>query len=231
MKPPIPSNILFLDIETVPGWPTLDDCPERFRQLWLRKAQSLARHDPRPPEELYDRAGIYAEFGKVICISMGLYYDNEVRIKSLYGDNEKELLTEFVNILSNKNIEKLCGHNAREFDFPYLCRRLLAHDLPLPEQLNMSGKKPWEVTHLDTMDMWKFGDFKSFVSLDLLAAVLGLPSPKTDMDGGQVYQVYYTEKNLERIRLYCEQDVRTLMAVFARLSGYSTAGILEDKSV
>lgn len=229
MKPSIPSNILFLDIETVPTWPTFEMCPERFRQLWERKAQSLARYDPRTPEELFERAGIYAEFGKIVCISMGIYHDNAVRIKSLYGDDEADLLRQFTEILSNKSIEKLCGHNAREFDFPYLCRRLLAHDLPLPDQLNMSGKKPWEVTHLDTMDMWKFGDFKSFVSLDLLAAVLDIPSPKTDMDGGQVYQVYYKDKNLERIRLYCEQDVRTLMAVFARLSGYSTEGIFTAK--
>ncbi|MCS6979425.1 MAG: ribonuclease H-like domain-containing protein [Flavobacteriales bacterium] len=225
MKPTLPSSILFLDIETVPLWPSLEEAPERFRKLWQRKAEILARHQPGTPEILYERAGIYAEFGRIICISVGYFAEGSARIKSFVSEDEKNLLMEFSELMRHPKFEKLCGHNAKEFDFPYICRRLLAQDLPLPELLNLSGKKPWEVQLLDTMEMWKFGDFKSFVSLDLLSAVLGLASPKSDMDGSQVYSVFYHEKDLEKIRLYCEQDVRTLMGVFARLNGYSLEGI------
>lgn len=227
MESSIPSSILFLDIETVPAWPSLAETPERFRNLWERKAASLARHDARSSEELFERAGIYSEFGKIICISVGYVADGTPRLKSFAGHDESQILHEFADLLNNyPRIERLCGHNCREFDLPYICRRMVAHRIPLPRLLDLSGRKPWEVPHIDTMELWKFGDVKSFVSLELLAAVLGIPSSKTDMDGSQVYKVYYELGDLERIVRYCEQDVRTLMAVYARLAGFSWEGLV-----
>lgn len=227
MLPTKPEQILFLDIETVPQYPDYATVPETWRHLWDKKANLIRRKDEDTPENLYERAGIYAEFGRIVCISVGYIAGNdmpEVRIKSFAGDDEKALLTEFAGIFEKSGrFAYLCAHNGKEFDFPYLCRRMLVNGVAIPGILNMAGKKPWEVSHFDTMELWKFGDYKSFVSLDLLSAVFGIPTPKDDIDGSEVYGVYYRDRDLQRIVAYCEKDVLTLVRVFYKLHGETLA--------
>ena len=206
-------KILFLDIETVPMVPSYDRLPAPFKKLWDRKAEFLARKEDDTSQNLFSQAGIYAEFGKIICISVGFMYNREFRIKSFYGEEELELLKEFSDLLNryyNHREQVLCAHNGKEFDFPYIARRMLINGLPLPHIINIAGKKPWEIPHLDTMELWKFGDFKNYTSLELLAAVYGIPTPKDDIDGSQVAAVYYEEGNLDRIVQYCQRDTLTV---------------------
>lgn len=216
-------NILFLDIETVPAYPAFDKVPERFKKLWEKKARFLGKDDEdQTAEELYERAGIYAEFGKIVCVSCGFINGNEIRMKSFYGDDEKILLEEFAQMLQrhyNRPESLLCAHNGKEFDFPYLARRMLVQSIELPEILDLAGKKPWEVRHLDTMELWKFGDYKHYTSLELLAALFDIPTPKDDIDGSQVAGVYWKEKDLERIAVYCQKDVLTTIQLFRRYLG------------
>lgn len=206
-------QVLVLDIETVPQYASFEEVPDHFMELWAQKTQ-YQRRDGESPAEYYPRAGIWAEFGKIICISVGIFTSREnqtgLRIKSFAGDDEKEILGGFVNLLDKQpGSLTLCAHNGKEFDFPYLCRRLLINGLDIPAQLRLSGKKPWEVNHLDTMELWKFGDYKSYTSLNLLAAVFNIPTPKDDISGSDVYQVYWQENNLQRIITYCQKDVIT----------------------
>ena len=224
MNQGILEDILFLDIETVPQYENYDAVPERLRKLWDHKAQFISREE-NDPRTLYPRAGIYAEFGKIICISAGFLHRNgkeyHLRIKSFYGHDEEELLNNFRSlVVRNFNEDKhlLCAHNGKEFDFPYLCRRMVIKGVELPDILDLSGKKPWEVRHLDTMQLWKFGDFKSYTSLDLLAACLDIPTPKDDLDGSMIYPVYYRDGDLERIREYCQKDVLTLCNIVMRFN-------------
>lgn len=222
-------HILFLDIETVPKHPSYELMPQEWQALWTRKSEVLLRNrEDETSESIYPRAGIYAEFGKIICISCGVLQGSgeqkKIIIKSFAGDNEKLVLHEFSEMLkkwAGNEPRYLCAHNGKEFDFPYLCRRLIINSLPIPSILNTSGKKPWEVTHLDTMELWKFGDFKSYTSLNLLAHTLGIPTPKDDIDGSRVWEVYWKEKNLPRIVSYCQKDVITVAQIFLRLNNES----------
>jgi len=217
-------NILFLDIETIPQFATYEEMPENFKKLWDLKVQALIKNGKTTdtPEQYYRSAGIFAEFGKIICISVGFKKDKEFRIKSFYGHDEKLLLEEFAALLDshyNKTHHQLCGHNGKEFDFPFIARRMLILGIKIPKILDTAGKKPWEVQHLDTMELWKFGDYKSFTSLNLLAAIFGIPTPKDDIDGSMVYDVYYEEKNLNRIVTYCQKDVITVAQIYLRMKG------------
>jgi len=220
------NDVLFLDIETVSEHPSYNELPERMKELWAKKTKYIQEKEDSSPEELYDRAGIYSEFGKIVCISVGFMVNIDkvwhFRLKSFYGDNEKELLENFNNLLRNsfkRDDQYLCGHNAKEFDFPYIARRSLINGLKIPTQLNIAGKKPWEVKHLDTMDLWKFGDYKHYTSLNLLTAIFDIPSPKDDIDGSEVGRVYWEEKNLERIAEYCQKDVLAVAQLFLRYKG------------
>ncbi len=226
------SKVLFLDIETTPQHPNYQQLDDSFKELWNHKAKFLIRNpESETPESIYDRAGIYAEFGKIVCISCGFISSGgQLKIKSFYGDDEVTLLKEFSGMLAkhfNTNEHVLCAHNGKEFDFPYLCRRLIINNLPIPSILDIAGKKPWEILLQDTMEMWRFGDYKSFTSLNLLAQVLGIPSPKDDIDGSQVWRVYWVDKDLERIVKYCQKDVVTLTKIFLRLN--QLPGIEDDK--
>ena len=220
-------NILFLDIETVPQHPSFDLVPNDWKDLWAKKAEALLRNRAdETVESIYERAGIYAEFGKIICISCGVVQGSgeqkRLIIKSFYGEDEKIVLHEFCEMLRKWATDQqklLCAHNGKEFDFPYLCRRLIINHMSIPSILNVSGKKPWEVNHLDTMELWKFGDFKNYTSLNLLAHVLGIPTPKDDIDGSMVGDVYWKEKNLKRIAEYCQKDVITVAQVYLRIMG------------
>ena len=206
-------QILVLDIETVPQYPTFKELPADYQELWDLKTR-FQRRDGETAAEFYSRGGILAEFGKIICISVGIFSNKTetltLRVKSFYGDEEKELIQSFIELLKKQADSLiLCAHNGKEFDFPYLCRRMLINGLEIPVQLNIHGKKPWEIMHLDTMDLWKFGDYKNYTSLKLLAAVFNIPSPKDDIDGSMVHKVYWEDNDLERIRVYCEKDVIT----------------------
>lgn len=225
METPIKlENILFLDIETVPQYAHYDELTDEWKQLWSKKAQIIGRTG-ESPEDIYDKAAIYAEFGKIICISVAFLTrkgaEYQLRVKSFYGDDESLILNDFSELLNknfNRHYHYLCAHNGKEFDFPYLGRRLLANRLPLPKLLQITGRKPWEVKHLDTMQLWKFGDFKSYTSLELLAAVFGIPTPKDDLDGSKIYKAYYQDHDLIRIKRYCQKDVITLANLYLRIN-------------
>ena len=215
-------HILFLDIETVPQHSQFSQLDELTRDLWEQKTK-YQRKDEYTPEEFYDRAGIWAEFGKIICISVGYFKLKgdlrNFRVTSFHGD-ETDILKDFKSLLEthfNRPQHLLCAHNGKEFDFPYITRRMIINGIDIPNKLNLFGKKPWEVPHLDTMELWKFGDYKTFTSLKLMAHVLGVPSPKEDIDGSQVRDVYYDDNDLDRIIVYCEKDTVTVAQIFLRL--------------
>jgi 3'-5' exonuclease len=220
------SKILFLDIETVPQLADYASLDEDSRALWDHKAAQIGK-EGQAVEEVYERAGIYAEFGKVVCISVGVFHTmeggrREFRVRSYFGHDERELLLEFAAMCDrhfSKADHLLCGHNGKEFDFPYMARRMVINRVRIPKILQMTGKKPWEVRHLDTMELWKFGDRKSFTSLKLLTHVLGIPTPKTDIDGKDVARVYYVEKDLDRIERYCKRDTVAVAQVLLRFRG------------
>jgi DNA polymerase elongation subunit (family B) len=212
-------KILFLDIETAPAVYKYSELDENTKRLWDKKWQFSEDIDPA---ERYQKAGIYAEFAKVVCISFGNFYNGKFYVKAFSGHDEKhllELFAEHLNTFYNKDIHNLCAHNGKEFDFPFLCRRMLINGVKLPKILSISGKKPWDVKFLDTMEMWKFGDHKNFTSLDLLAHVFKLPSPKGEIDGSDVARTYWEENDLEKIKNYCLRDVITLASVYCILNG------------
>ncbi|MBE16140.1 MAG: 3'-5' exonuclease [Dokdonia sp.] len=215
-------NILFLDIETVPLFEHYSDMDEVQQQLWADKTKYL-RKEEHSPEAFYERAGIWAEFGKIVCISVGYFThlagERQFRTTSFFGD-EKKLLQEFKNLLEahfNRNYHLLCAHNGKEFDFPYIARRMIIQGITLPSKLNLFGKKPWEIPHIDTLDLWKFGDYKHYTSLKLLTNVLGIPSPKDDIDGSQVSAVFYKAQDIDRIVTYCEKDTVAVAQILLRL--------------
>lgn len=212
-------NIMVLDIETVPQYSTHDELPPVMQKLWATKTRFQRKDET--PEDYYTNAGILAEFGKIICISVGMFTTgNGFRVKSFSSHDEKELLEKFATMLNGTNPNLvLCGHNAKEFDFPYICRRMLVKGVPTPVQLNLNGKKPWEITHLDTMELWKCGDYKNYTSLSLLAAIFDVPTPKDDIDGSMVGHVYWVDNQLERICAYCQKDVIATAQILKRFRG------------
>lgn len=219
-------KILFLDVETVPVAPTFSELSEEFQLLWAEKTR-CQRSEGQTPDEFYGlKAGVMAEFAKVICVSVGYIYEKNdtsfFRIKSFYGDDEQLLLNELKTLLDDKFSTKnhyLCAHNGKEFDYPFLCRRMIVNGVTLPKILEIAGKKPWEVRHLDTMELWKFGDYKHYTSIKLLAALFDIPTPKDDIDGSQVAKVYWQEQDLERIRVYCQKDTLTVAQILLKYMG------------
>jgi len=219
-------NILFLDIETVPAYQTYAELPEKLKELWAKKMAYSMEKENLTADEIYSKAGIFAEFGKIICISVGFFYSKagktKFRIKSFYGDQEKDLINGFHGLLNhsfNSNDHYLCAHNGKEFDFPYIARRSLVNGIKLPNLLDIAGAKPWEIKHLDTLELWKFGDYKHYTSLALLTEIFGIPSPKDDIDGSEVGRVYWEEKNLKRIMEYCQKDVLAVAQLFLKYRG------------
>ncbi len=220
-------DILFIDIETVPQHPNFDELDEVFQGLWEKKS-TFFRNEEQTPADIYERAGIYAEFGKIICISAGVITqrlgERVYRVKSFYDDNEKKLLAQFNDML-NKFMshpgKRVCAHNGQEFDYPYIARRTLINGLPLPKALDIAGMKPWEVKDrlMDTLQLWKFGDYKNYTSLNLLCAVFNIPTPKDDIDGSQVAQVYYEDGEIDRVIRYCEKDTLAVANLLLRYKG------------
>lgn len=218
-------DVMFLDIETVPETMSFDLLNPVMQNLWEKKSKTM-RTPEQTAGDVYGRAGIYSEFGKIICISVGLIRERNpfhFRLKSFYGKDEKKLLSEFAEMLTKfcrTNSEGiLCAHNGKEFDFPYIARRMIINGIIIPELLNNAGKKPWEVRLLDTMDLWKFGDYKNYTSLELLTYIFGIPSPKNDIDGSMVAQVFYEDDDLPRIVKYCERDVVAIIQLIMKFRG------------
>jgi DNA polymerase elongation subunit (family B) len=218
-------NLLFLDIETVPAFPSYPDVPDALKSLWDKKATYLKK-ETETPEMVYQRAGIYAEFGRIVCISTGMIgtLDDKrvLRLKSYFAETESDLLKEFADLiirLCQKKEIDLCAHNGREFDFPYIARRMLVNGIQLPEIFDNAGKRPWEVRYVDTLELWKFGDHKHYTSLDLLASLFSIESPKTELDGSQVSHVYWQLNDIRRIVDYCRKDVVTTAQIMLRFKG------------
>ena len=229
------TKILILDIETVPQYAEYSQLPERWKELWKKKSAMLKKEEGQTPEDIYNRAGIYAEFGKIVCISCGFFSSSgreyQFRVKSFYSHDEAQLLGDFCRMIERHFSDagnSLCAHNGKEFDYPYIARRCLINGIEIPHILNTAGKKPWEVNLLDTMELWKFGDYKSFTSLDLLAASFNVPTPKDDIDGSMVWQVYWLDKDLERIKTYCQKDVVTVANLMLK---FRNEELLRDENV
>lgn len=229
------TNVLFLDIETVPQAPAFEELDMELKVLWEDKTHFIRHRDNLTLDDSYEKAGIYAEFGKIVCISVGIIriIDGErvFRAKSYFGDDEAQILSDFCELLNkhyNQEQYMLCAHNGKEFDFPYIARRLLINNMKLPYLLDIAGKKPWEVHHLDTMHLWKFGDYKHYTSVSLLAKIFNVPTPKDDIDGSQVREVYWKDKDLDRIEQYCRKDVLTVAQILLRFRGEP---ILEENEI
>ena len=228
-------NILFLDIETVPEVENFSELSEEKQELFTQKT-AYQRKEEVTSDEFYERAGIWAEFGKIVCISVGYFVNfnsknRTFRVTSFYGDDEKVILNGFKKLLEshfNKPEHILCAHNGKEFDFPYIARRMIINQIVLPEKLNLFGKKPWEIGHLDTMELWKFGDYKHYTSLKLLTLILNIPSPKDDISGSEVCGVYYKEKDVARIAVYCEKDT---IAVAQLLLRFNNEPLIEELNI
>jgi 3'-5' exonuclease len=223
----LPEHILFIDIETVPMYENLSGMPVNLQKLWTKKASQIGK-EGESADELYNRAGIYAEFGKIVCISAGKIFrkgkERAYRVKSYYGVDEKTVLQEFSVMLNGfmaNPMHKLCAHNGQEFDFPYIARRLLINGLPLPSVLDIAGSKPWEIKEImiDTLQLWKFGDYKHYSSLGLLCEIFNIPTPKDDIDGSQVADIYYKSFDLQRIARYCEKDTFAIAQLLLRFKG------------
>lgn len=215
-------NILFLDIETVPVVNEYKELPGRLKEQWDKQAQKIAQNENDTPSELFSKAGLYSEFGKIVCISVGFLSNNELRIKSFYDHEEYRLLEGFSEMLNNYftgDENYLCAHNGKEFDFPFIARRMLIKGIKLPDILNTAILKPWQVRFIDTMELWKFGNYRKYTSLDLLSAVFEIPTPKDDIDGSEVAAVYYEKDDLERIKNYCQKDVIATVQIYFRFLG------------
>ena len=220
-------DVLFLDIETVPQQPVYSELPENFQKLWEHKSKYF-RDEEQTPGDVYERAGIYAEFGRIVCISVGVIVQKSgerfYRVKSFYNEDEKKLLSSFNDMLNKFTAQPgkcLCAHNGQEFDYPFIARRTLINGLRLPKILDIAGMKPWDVKDklMDTLQLWKFGDYKNYTSLSLLCAAFDIPTPKDDIDGSQVAQVYYEDGDVDRIIHYCEKDTLAVANLLLRYKG------------
>lgn len=237
------TKVLVLDIETVSGYKSYEELSPTMQKMWDIKSKQIQARKPEeeqlsPNDSYPEYAGIYAEFGKIVCISVGIFRFDENKIlnfylKSYFSHDEKELLKEFNDLIeksyNNTNKSFLCGHNIKEFDIPYICRRAIINRMELPAALEISGKKPWELNHLiDTLDQWKFGDYKNYTSLKLLCAVFDIPTPKDDIDGSEVGKTYWNEGDLDRIEAYCKKDV---LATARLLMSFKLMIPIEDEMV
>ncbi|HEY3388201.1 MAG TPA: ribonuclease H-like domain-containing protein [Prolixibacteraceae bacterium] len=228
----LPEHVLFIDIETVPLYENLASTPENIHKLWTKKAGQIGK-EGETADDLYSRAGIYSEFGKIVCISAGKIFrkgkERAYRVKSYCGDDEKNILEEFSAMLTGfmaNPSHRICAHNGQEFDFPFIARRMLINGLPLPPVLDIAGAKPWEIKDvmIDTLQLWKFGDYKHYTSLELLCAIFNIPTPKDDIDGSQVADIYYKSFDVQRIARYCEKDTFAIAQLILRFKGESLIG-------
>lgn len=232
-------QLIFIDIETVPCYPSFKDAPDTIKELWSIKHSHLRIEDETPEDGYLKRAGVYAEFAKVICVAIGYFRtdpttkEKSFRVKPFFGDNEEKLLKDFTSVIKkgfdNSERFSFCGHNIREFDIPFVSRRLMVCGIELPHLLDNSGKRPWQINDVDTLQLWKFGDYKNFISLRLLTEVLQIPSSKSDIDGKDVCSVYWVENDLPRIVEYCKRDVISTARVMQKFKGEKD--IIQDSQI
>lgn len=228
-------NTLFIDIETVSQKPIFNELSPSMKLLWEKKSIQINKFNAEEPIVEYspdktyqEKAGIYAEFGKIVCISIGVFVRERgqiiLRKKSFAGNDEHKILHDFIALISksfnNPDKVKFCGHNIREFDVPYICRRSMINNIKLPSILDVSSKKAWQIDYLiDTLQLWKFGDYKHYTSLALLCELFGIESSKSDLDGSKVGEAYWLYGQLEEIKEYCEADVKAVAYLFAKMIG------------
>jgi hypothetical protein len=229
-------NLLIIDIETVSEKQDFASLDSHWQELWSEK---LGRSLPEnvSAEEYYPlRAGVMAEFARIVCISIGYFRKEagslQLRVKSIYGEDEKILLKSFTETVDQLELARrnrsFTGHNIKEFDIPFLCRRLIINNLKIPGYLDFQTMKPWETNIIDTFQHWRFGDYKNYTSLKLLAAALNIPSPKDDIDGSMVGEVYWKQKDILRIARYCQKDVVTVANLVLR---FKNLPLLTDAEV
>lgn len=221
-------NVLFVDVETASAASDYHELEIRMQRLWDKKSLIYsAEGNYSTPELYYNKASLHAEFGKIIVISAAYFYLNDkqdlcLRVKAFDAPDERTLLEDFVELLKQKHFNskalRLCAHNGKDFDFPYLSRRMLVNNIEIPDALDIMGKKPWEIQHLDTMDIWRFGERRETVSLETLAAIFGLPDYTAEMNNNQINDVYYKEKNLEKIASFSKKDVSITAQVYLKLN-------------
>lgn len=219
-------DVLFLDIETVPLYAEYDELEGMEKYLWDRTARYINTEE-ETDSETYAQAGVYAEFGRIVCICVGnIGIDNEcefLKLRCFYNDDERNLLLEFKSFLQKLNTATiLCAHNGKAFDFPFICRRMLINGIELPEIFVNSENKSSELQHLDTLEFWKFGDYQHFTSLEHLAHLFKLESSKKDIDRGSVQKVYYSQNDPQKIVDYCFNDVVTIAQLLLRFNNQNT---------
>jgi len=221
-------SIIFLDIETVSLFPNLLLADDATKKEWARK---IMKTNPTITPALLDdtykeQAALHPEFSFITCISVGMVKGGKVYIKNIFGfDHDEERTLEIFCETMQKIIEKmerlqpkLCAHFGKGFDYPFISKRMLVHGMTIPNILDSYGKKPWEITNLDTHEIWKMGGFNS-ASLSAIAHAFGIPSPKDDIDGSQVGHVYWVDSKIDRIATYCAKDVFALINIFRCMQG------------
>lgn len=223
------NNLLYFDVETAGKYESYEDLAlqnPRLAKLWEKRAKyfranTLGMEEMGDSEIYSQKSGLEPEFGRVVCVSFGVWDGENHRLTSFYGDNEQEILEKTAKIFSNAVSKgmKICGHNIKMFDVPFLGKKMIFSGIDVPQNLLLWDKKPWEVPILDTAEFFSFGSWShKFLGLDLLACSLGIESPKEDIDGSQVHNTFWGEKNYERIMEYCEKDVLTVMDVLKKVS-------------
>lgn len=226
-------RLFYLDVETTSEKQFFSELTPAWQSLWRQKATRIDAL--KEPEELYPKAAIYAEFGKIICISIGVLDEKhaELRIVSFYGFDEQKILVEFTR-WANEFLDKqsvLAAHNGKEFDFPWIARRLAIQGIPIPKPFQLFGKKPWDIQHIDTLELWKCGDYKHFTSLELLATVFGIHHAKSHLSGDKIHHAFWVEQDISGIAAYCSADVETLARLIGRLNASDSIQTVRNRFI
>lgn len=227
---------MIFDIETVRKTNLFTELSEAQQKVWM-KIRTDRFNDFSLEESYKSKAGLFPEFNKIVCISMYAPHvppffveeegneKPELKFLSAYGDLEEKVLREALAFMS-ENSTHLVGHGIKRFDIPNLIVKCVQYNIEVPYWLRMYGVKPWESNHIDTYEVWKGGNFSTTqaASLDSVCAVLGIESPKDDIDGSEVSNLYWSDyggdkhaENLNRIKTYCEKDVRSNYLVFKKM--------------
>lgn len=215
-------KLLFFDIETV-GISNylsgLRGINPGLHKYWSKIADYSRRTikglEDKSDEDLFiERAALVPEYNKIVAVSMGFKMpDGSIKMMSKYGDDEKEILLGVKDVFDkcDKSGFELCGHNIKHFDIPTLGKKYLIHEIPVPTLLPRYDTKPWNMKAVDTKDIWNFGNNRGFSSLELVCIAMGIESPKDDIGGSEVHKTYWAGDGLERIKDYCEKDVKVLI--------------------
>lgn len=219
-------NFFYFDIETTSKFPSFFDFgmdDPRGRDLFVKKYDSMKKFESdwnRPIEDVYiDKAPLLPEYGKIICMSFGMFTDSgEKKIMTIIEKDEKSTLEKMVKILNRANATKryLCGFNIKYFDLPFIIKKLYKYDIEIPNSLNFIGVKPWEIFINDIYDIWK-GLGRNGATLDEVTYELDIPSPKSIMNGEDVYNYYWEKRDTKSISQHCENDVEAIIQIAEKL--------------